>query len=472
MRKTKIICTLGPAVDSEEMLVKLIENGMDVARFNFSHGTHAEQEKRMNRLKKIRNEMDQPIAILLDTKGPEIRLKNFENGEVKIKAKQNFVLDSDKNTLGTEERVGISFGNLGTYLKTDDQILIDDGKIEMRVFSIDGDSIKCKVINGGVLKNHKSLNIPNVNIPMEYVSEVDQRDIIFGIKHEVDYIAASFVRSPKDVIEIRYLLRENGGEDIKVISKIENTQGVKNLDEIIRLSDGIMIARGDLGVEVPFKDVPALQKMIIEKCKNAGKLVITATQMLESMTFSPRPTRAEVSDIANAVYDGTTAIMLSGESASGKYPSEAVKTMSDIAEATEKSIDYTGHFRRNTKIVEKTIKDATCKVACEASEYVGAKAIVTVTRSGKTGYMLSGFRPDCTIIAAVVDPRGMRQLSLAWGVKSVVAVEQGTVDELFEYAKLEALSTGLVNVGDKVVIVTGSGTTKGNVSDTIRICEL
>lgn len=472
MRKTKIICTLGPAVDNEKMLKKLIENGMNVARFNFSHGTHEEQKIRMDRLKKIREEMNAPIAILLDTKGPEIRLKDFEEGEVRLKAKQIFTLDSDTETLGTIDRVGISYGNLGFYLKRDDQILIDDGKIELRVISIDGNSIKCSVINGGVIKNHKSLNVPCVSIPMDYISENDKKDILFGIEQGVDYIASSFTRNPKDVIEIKYFLKENGGDDIKLICKIENTQGVKNLEEIIRLSDGVMIARGDLGVEIPFKEVPALQKSIIEKSTSAGKIVVTATQMLESMTFSPRPTRAEVSDIANAVYDGTTAIMLSGESASGKYPAEAVKTMAEIAETTEKSIDFTGDFLKHSKKVEKTIKDSTCKVACEAAEYVGAKAIVTVTRSGKTGHILSGFRPSCLIIAAVVDPRGMRQLNLAWGVKAVEAVEQETVDALFEYAKLEAMSTGMVSVGDKIVIVTGSGTTKGNVSDTIRICEL
>lgn len=472
MRKTKIICTLGPAVDSDEMLKKLIENGMNIARFNFSHGTHAEQKERMDRLKRIREDMKVPVGILLDTKGPEIRLKNFAEGEIKVRSKQIFTLDSDKETPGNSERIGISFGNLGMYLKTDDQILIDDGKIELRVVKIEGDSIRCRVMNGGVLKNHKSLNIPNVSIPMDYISEVDKRDILFGIEQDVDYVAASFTRSPRDVIEMRYLLNQNGGENIKLICKIENTQGVKNLDEIIRLSDGIMIARGDLGVEVPFKEVPALQKMIIEKCIQAGKLVVTATQMLESMTLSPRPTRAEVSDIANAVYDGTTAIMLSGESASGKYPAEAVFTMAEIANATEKSIDYNKIHNKYSKIVEKTIKDATCKVACEAAEYLGASAIVTVTRSGKTGFMLSGFRPECPIIAAVVDPKGMRQLNLAWGVTSIEASEQETVDALYEYAKQEALSSGIVHNGDKIVIVTGSGTTKGNVSDTIRICEL
>lgn len=472
MGKTKIICTLGPAVDDEGILRRLIINGMDVARFNFSHGTHDEHKVRMDRLKRLRDEMGKPVAILLDTKGPEIRLKKFENGEVSLVEGQKFSLIGDSDLPGNENQVGITYFDLPRHLSKGDKILVDDGKVELEVCNILHGSIECVAKNSGVLKDKKSMNIPGVSIPMDYIREIDREDILFGISQNIDYVAASFVRTGRDVEDLRTLLDSNGGERIKIISKIENIQGLNNLDEIIRLSDGVMVARGDLGVEIPFRDVPALQKKIIRHCLRQGKIVVTATQMLESMTFSPRPTRAEVSDIANAVYDGTTSIMLSGESASGKYPAEAVRTMAEVAEATENSIDYGKDMKKNFRIMDQSIKETICKVACDAAEYVGAKAIVTVTRSGLTAFLISGFRPSCTVIAAVVDERGMRQLSLAWGVHPVKANEQETVDKLFEHAKEEALKTDHVEVGDTIVIVSGSGTTSGNVSDTIRICKL
>ena len=339
MRKTKIICTLGPAVDDEKKLAKMIQAGMDCARFNFSHGTHEEQKIRMDRLRKVSKELDIPVAILLDTKGPEIRLKDFEKGSVVLEKGQTFTLDTDSYTPGNKNRIGLSYDKLSQFVTVGADILIDDGKIALEVTAIEGDNVICKVINGGKISNRKSINLPNQNIPMPYISAIDKADILFGISQNVDFIAASFVRNGDDVKKLRKLLKDNGGEHIQIISKIENGQGVKNLEEIIELSDGIMVARGDLGVEISFEKIPAIQKQLIEACNAKGKIVITATQMLESMTQNPRPTRAEVSDVANAIYDGTTAIMLSGESAAGQYPVEAVKTMSKIAQTAEADID-------------------------------------------------------------------------------------------------------------------------------------
>ena len=318
MRKTKIICTLGPAVDSDERITQIINAGMDCARLNFSHGTHEEQEVRLNRVRRIAGELNRHIPILLDTKGPEIRLKDFENGSVVVEKGSLFTFDTDKETPGTKERIGLTYDKLAKNVEVGTKILVDDGKIELKVTAIKGSKVICKVITGGKLSNHKSINIPNVEIPMPYLNDVDKSDLLFGIEHNVEYIAASFVRCADDLKKLRKFLKDNGGQDIKVISKIENGQGINNFDEILELSDGIMVARGDMGVEINFEKIPAIQKMMIEKCNREGKIVVTATQMLESMTENPRPTRAEVSDVANAIYDGTTVIMLSGESAAGR----------------------------------------------------------------------------------------------------------------------------------------------------------
>lgn len=472
MRRTKIICTLGPAVDDDRMLREMMKRGMDCARLNFSHGTHEEQKVRIDRVKRIREEMGLPIPILLDTKGPEIRVASFAEGKVELKEGQTFTLDANREVQGNSSRVSLTYPNLARYIRKDDRILIDDGKIAMKVQEIAGSQIVCTVLNGGMISNHKSINIPGVDIPMPYLNDVDKSDIKFGIEQGVDFIAASFVRSVDDVRQLRHFLEDNDGEEIKIISKIENMQGVKHLDEIIDLSDGIMVARGDLGVEIPFKNLPAIQKDMIEKCYRAGKIVVTATQMLESMTKSPRPTRAEVSDVANAIYDGTSAIMLSGESAAGDYPREAVQTMAEIAEAAESSINYKTDFVINECNLEKNIRDTICKAACDAADYMDAKAIVTVTRTGQTAAFISDFRPNCPIIAETVNERGLRQLNLAWGVVPVKAKEQPSIDKLLEYAKQRAMDTCLVHRGDYIIIVTGSDVNKSNVSDTIRICML
>lgn len=472
MRKTKIICTLGPAVDSDEKIHQLMLNGMDCARLNFSHGTHEEQKMRMDRVKKVRKELSLPIPLMLDTKGPEIRVGDFENGFAILKEGQTFIFDCNLDMPGNETRVGITHGGLlASVIKQGTGILLDDGKISLCVTEVNKDKIICQVINQGRISNHKSINVPNLNVPMPYMSEQDKSDILFGIQQEVDYIAASFVRSADDVIELKKFLNENGGKGIKVISKIENKMGVDNIESIISESDGIMVARGDLGVEIPFKQIPALQKMMISKCIKSGKIVVTATQMLESMTESPRPTRAETSDVANAIYDGTTAIMLSGESAAGKYPIEAVKTMAEIAECTEESIGSNNMRKENCKLAQE-IADTVCSAACGAAEYMGAAAIIAVTRSGRTAEFVSDFRPGCPIIGVAVEERGMRQLNLRWGVKPVPMTEHDTLEKLFANAAICAKKTGLVKQGDQVVVVAGSRMEKDGGTDMIRVCEI
>lgn len=470
MRRTKIICTLGPAVDDEKMIRKLIANGMDCARFNFSHGNHEEQKERIDRVRKISAELGIPVALLLDTKGPEIRLKDFEHKFVTLKAGQTFILDTDQETPGNEQRIGLTYDKLAKNVSEGTKILIDDGKIALRVAEIKGSRVICTVINGGKVSNHKSINIPNVSIPMPYLSAVDKQDILFGIEQGMDFIAASFVRTAEDVKKLRKFLKDNGGQAIRIISKVENGEGVEHLDEIIEASDGIMVARGDLGVEIPFKKIPAIQKTIIERCNEADKLVVTATQMLESMTQNPRPTRAEVSDVANAIYDGTTAIMLSGESAAGAYPAEAVKTMAEIAKSTEESIDYSRHFVRDHRTLSRSVANAVCASAYSAAEYLDAEAIVVVTKSGRTARILSGFRPTCPIIAVTMEQTGLRQLKLAWGIRPVPAREMETPQALFDYALRKAKESGVVKKGDTLIVITASNIGEHTVNDIMRIC--
>ena len=472
MRRTKIICTLGPAVDDEKMIRKLIQNGMDCARFNFSHGTHKEQAERIARVRGVSTELGVPVALLLDTKGPEIRLGDFATGSVILKEGQNFILDTDKEAYGDATHIGITYDKLAKSVVQGTRILIDDGKIALKVSQIKGTKVVCSVINGGKVSNHKSINVPNVSIPMPYLSPVDKEDILFGIEQKFDYIAASFVRCADDVRRLRKFLRDNGGEGMRIISKIENGEGVRNLDEIIVESDGIMVARGDLGVEIAFKKIPALQKVMINKCNEAGKIVVTATQMLESMTQNPRPTRAEVSDVANAIYDGTTAIMVSGESAAGDYPTEAVKTMAEIAETTEESLDYSRYFVRDHMKMEHTVANAVCASAYSAASYLDAEAIVVVTKSGRTARMLSDFKPTAPIIAVTMEEEGARLLKLAWGVKPVAAERMDTPEALFDYALKKAKETGLVHKGSIVIVVTSSDIENNNINDVMRICKI
>lgn len=470
MRKTKIICTLGPAVDSDERITQIINAGMDCARLNFSHGTHEEQEVRLNRVRRIAGELNRHIPILLDTKGPEIRLKDFENGSVVVEKGSLFIFDTDKETPGTKERIGLTYDKLAKNVEVGTKILVDDGKIELKVTAIKGSKVICKVITGGKLSNHKSINIPNVEIPMPYLNDVDKSDFLFGIEHNVEYIAASFVRCADDLKKLRKFLKDNGGQDIKVISKIENGQGINNFDEILELSDGIMVARGDMGVEINFEKIPAIQKMMIEKCNREGKIVVTATQMLESMTENPRPTRAEVSDVANAIYDGTTVIMLSGESAAGRHPVEAVRTMANIAVNAENTINYYEKYVDSSADMEPNLKNAICASAYNAAKYLDAKAIVVLTRSGATANILSRFHPECPVIAATISERGRNQLNLVWGITPVAAENLDSADKFVQYAVSKAVESRLVKRGDNIVVILASDLESDD--DTMRICTI
>ena len=470
MRKTKIICTLGPACDDEEILKEMIKEGLDCARLNFSHGTHAEQKVRMERVKKVRKELGIPLPILLDTKGPEIRVKTFEEGKVALTKGQEFRFCANPDTVGDNTKVGLTYPDLTKYItKPGVKILADDGNITFEVKGFDGKDVITEVKNNGVLSNRKSINIPGVIIDMPYISAADRADIIFGIQECVDYIAASFVRRKEDVLEIRKLLKEyDTSGKIKIISKIENTEGIAKMDEIIDVSDGIMVARGDMGVEVEFKELPPIQKELIHKCYKKGKLVVTATQMLDSMQQNPRPTRAEVSDVANAIYDRTTAIMLSGESAAGKYPVESVKAMKEIADATERHIDFVKLFEDSNLNLGDDFLSAICNAAVLTAHQVDAQAIICVTNHGQTAFKLSAYRPYCPIISITVDEKACRQLNLAWNVFPIYAEKKETTDELFQYAIEKALESGVVKEGDKVVI-TGASAVGNAITDTIKI---
>ena len=451
MRKTKIICTIGPASESEEKLRELMLAGMNVARFNFSHGSHKEQLVKYNRVLKVRKELGLPVATLLDTKGPEIRLRDFEGGKVELVSGQQFVLTTEE-IMGTAERATISYKNLK---------------------EIRGEEIVCRVINGGFVSNHKGVNVPGAILSMPYISEVDLADIVFGVEHGFDFIAASFVRTKEDIQEVRKIVEDRGSK-IKIIAKIENMQGIQNLEEIINVADGIMVARGDMGVEIPLEEVPILQKKMIKMAVAQGKHVITATQMLESMIKNPRPTRAEATDIANAIYDGTTAIMLSGESAAGLYPVEAVKTMSRIAERAEQDIDYRGRMqkvkedRQETPDITTAISYATCSVASD----LNAAAIITVTMSGFTANMIARYKPGCQIIGCTLDEKVYRQLNLLWGVKPVMIQKERTTDALFEEAVFKAKQAGLVKTGDTVVITAGVPLGVVGKTDMIHVVEV
>ncbi|MCI8985144.1 MAG: pyruvate kinase [Lachnospiraceae bacterium] len=463
MRKTKIVCTLGPATDNEEVLRQMMLEGMNVARCNFSHATYDEHKKRMDMIKKLRKEVGQPVAILLDTKGPEVRVKNFKDGRVTLEEGQLFTLTADE-VEGTKDKVSVTYNRLYEDLEVGMRVLIDDGLIEMTVEQVDRTNIVCRVINGGVVSNHKGVNVPDVDLSMPYISDKDREDILFGISQDVDFIAASFVQKKEDILQLRRLLEKNGGSDIKIIAKIENAQGVTNIDDIIEVSDGIMVARGDMGVEIPYEEVPVIQKKIIKKVYRTGKQVITATQMLESMIKNPRPTRAETTDVANAVYDGTSAIMLSGETAAGAYPVEAVKTMVRIAERTEQDVDYRKRFYQSARETDTDITNAICHASCTTALDLNAKAIVTVTKSGTSARMLSKYRPESDIISCATTEKVCRQLSLTWGVTPIVIKEEKEVFHLFDKAIQAAVKMKLLGAGDLTVITSGvpigvSGTT-------------
>jgi len=455
MRKTKIICTLGPAVESEEVMRELALKGMDVARLNFSHGNHDYHLKLINTLKKVRKDINKPIALMLDTKGPEIRLGCFEHGKIELRTNDRFILTTEPCT-GNKERVSITYRELPKSVRKDDRILLDDGLIELKVLETDDCQIVCKVMNDGVVGDKKSVNVPGVRLNMPYLSEEDKRDILFAIEQDFDYIAASFVRRADDVNAIRTLLDEHGGNDIHIIAKIENGEGVENIDEILSVSDGVMVARGDMGVEIDFNELPRIQKMLIKKAMLYGKKSITATQMLDSMISKPRPTRAEISDVANAIYDGTSAIMLSGETSIGKFPIESVVTMARIAESTESAINYKKRFRQmqleeSTTNIPNAISHATCTTAHD----LNAAAIITITKTGSTARMISKYRPSCPIIGATPEDKVYRQLAMSWGVIPVLIEEKPNTDLLFEHAVEKAVETGLVKNGDLVVLTGG-----------------
>lgn len=469
MRKTKIICTIGPASESEEKLREIMLAGMNVARFNFSHGSHEEHKRKYDRIKKLRDELELPVAVMLDTKGPEIRLKDFENHKEELEAGQKFTLTT-KDVMGTKDMVSVTYKQLPNDVKSGNTILIDDGLIELKVDEVAGEDVVCTVVNGGPVSDKKGVNLPGAELTMPYLSEQDKSDIIFGCEQGFDFVAASFVRTRQDVLDIREILKEKNSQ-MKIIAKIESMQGIKNLKEILQEADGIMVARGDMGVEVPFEDVPVIQKEMIKLAESEGKYVITATQMLDSMIHHPRPTRAEVTDVANAIYDGTTAIMLSGETASGDYPVEAVKTMARIAERTEADIDYVGRLhKRDYAPIDATtaISHATCNIAAE----LNADAILTVTMSGFTASMVSKYKPNCQIIACTINPTVCRQANLMWGVTPLHIRQEDTADELFREAINSAKNAGYLKAGDKVVLTAGVPLGIPGRTNMIRVEEL
>ena len=454
VRKTKIICTLGPSTEKEGVLEQLMLAGMNVARFNFSHGDHEEQLGRLTQLRAAREKLGLPVAALMDTKGPGIRLREFAEGKVMLEAGQTFTLTT-RTVVGDEHQVSISYKNLPQDVEVGTHILIDDGLIEMTVTNVNDTDIECRVINGGKVSNKKGVNVPNVELSMDYISPKDYKDIVFAVKEDFDFIAASFVRTADDVREVRNILHEHGGDAIKIIAKIENHQGIQNIDEILEEADGIMVARGDMGVEIPMEEVPVIQKMIIKKAYNAGKVVVTATQMLDSMMSHPRPTRAEATDVANAIYDGTSAIMLSGETAAGDYPVEAVETMSRIALRAEDDINYLSRLKSREPNIKPNITDAISHSACLMAGDLNATSIVTVTKSGRTARMISKYRPQSPIVGGSLSEKVCRQLSLSWGVIPLLIEEKQDADELFDHALERAKEEGLVEEGDTVVLTAG-----------------
>lgn len=456
MRRTKIVCTLGPACNNEQTIAQMLKNGMNVARLNFSHGTHEYHKANIEMFRKVRDELKVPAAIMLDTKGPEIRVGSFKNGPVQLKDGARFVFTT-REIEGTEKEVSISYKELPPQLAPGNQILVDDGKVLLRVAEVTETDIICDVINGGIISDRKGVNVPNVHLDFPHLSEQDEADLRFGVEQNVDFVAASFVRSKEDVIGIRNCLDYYGGYDVKIISKIENIEGVEHFDEILEHSDGIMVARGDMGVEIEYEKLPGLQKKFIKKCYQAGKMVITATQMLESMIHNNTPTRAEITDVANAVFDGTSAIMLSGETAAGDHPALVVEVMAKIAEQAEQDA-FEMDVYRGVQYENDTndTTNAICDAACTTAKDVGATAVIAVTMSGYTARRMSKFRPRQAIIAATPNEKTFHQLSLSWGVYPVVALYQPDANVLFDHAVACAKRYGLIAENDRVVIAAGA----------------
>lgn len=463
MKKTKIVATIGPASESKEVLRELFKNGVNVCRLNFSHGNHEEHKMRIDIIKKLREELGLPIGIMLDTKGPEIRLGNFSEGEIELNQGDPFILTT-RDILGDQTMVNVTYEGLPKDIKVGNMILIDDGLVELEVLAIKDTEIECVALNNGKLSNHKGVNIPHVEINLPALTDKDRGDIIFGIANDIDFVAASFIRRAEDVTNIRKVLEENNGENIDIISKIENQQGVDNIEEILLASDGIMVARGDLGVEIETEIMPLVQKDLIKRANNAGKPVITATQMLDSMIRNPRPTRAEVTDVANAIFDGTSAIMLSGETAAGKYPIDSLKIMHNIAVKTEEALDYEKLIKIRVGETELTTTNSISRATCYTAKDLRATAIVTATSSGHTSKAIAKFKPKTPIIAATTTEKVMRKLSLVWGVYPVLAPQSYSTDEVVQNSVEVAIKSGYVNEGDLIVITAGvpvgiSGTT-------------
>lgn len=468
MRKTKIVCTIGPSSESLENTKKLIQAGMNVARLNFSHGDFEEHGNRIKNIGLANKELGTSVAILLDTKGPEIRLGKLKEEPIELVQGDAITLTTE-DILGDRSRIPVTYDNLPNDLSIGSTVLIDDGLIGLKVEAIEGTEIHCRIVNSGPIKSKKGVNVPGVKISLPGITEKDANDIIFGIEQGIDFIAASFVRKASDVLEIRELLEKHNASHIQIISKIENQEGVDNLDEILEVSDGLMVARGDLGVEIPAEEVPLVQKMMIKKCNLAGKPVITATQMLDSMQRNPRPTRAEASDVANAIFDGTDAIMLSGETAAGKYPVESVQTMSRIAERAEEALEYREIFTKQANAQQNSVTEAISQAVANSALELNAKAIVTSTQSGFTARMVSKYRPKSPIIAVTTDEKVMRRLALGWGVLPVKGDNADTTDEMFENAVKGAMNTGLLSLGDTVVITAGVPVGRAGTTNLIKI---
>lgn len=471
MRKTKIVCTIGPASQDEEILREIIRAGMNVARFNFSHGDHEEHGRKLERVRRISRELNLPVAVLLDTRGPEIRLCDFEGGKAELTEGQKFTLTTE-DIMGTAEKASITYKNLVNDVKPGNSILIDDGLIGMKVEEVTGNEIICTVLNGGPVSNHKGINVPGAKLSMPFIDRKDRNDIIYACEMGFDFIAASFVRGREDILEIREILNQYNSK-IQIIAKIESMQGIENLTEIIEVSDGIMVARGDMGVEIPLEEVPIIQKKIIKMAVHAGKHVITATQMLDSMMKHPRPTRAETTDVANAIYDGTTAIMLSGETANGDYPLESLQTMARIAERTEQDIDYTARMRKaDATLFQQDITSSICHATCSIAAELNAAAIISVTMSGFTSSMVARFKPNCPIIGCTTSRLVWRQMNLQWGVKPLLIAEENTSEDLFREAVDAALEAGYVKKGDRVVLTAGMPLGVSGRTNMLRVVEI
>lgn len=453
MRKTKIICTIGPASANEETLTKMCKAGMNVARLNFSHGSHADHSEKIELIRKVREKLNMPIAIMLDTKGPEYRIGTFKEGKVEVREGDTFTFKAEQ-VEGDSAFVSVNYENLASDLNVGDNILVNNGLVRFEVTEISGKDVICKVIAGGILSNKKSMNFPNKVLKGDFLSEQDKQDILFGIENDVDFVAASFVSNKADIKEMRDFLNANGGERIELLAKIENRAGVENVDEICEIADGIMVARGDLGVEIPFIEVPAVQKFLIARCQLLGKRVITATEMLESMIYNPRPTRAEISDVANAVYDGSSCVMLSGETAAGKYPVEAVRNMSEIAEYTESHIDYTKWFREKEYKIKNDL-DAICHSAVAMAIDVSAKGLVVNSMSGRTTRKVSRFRGPVSIVGTTTDKKVWRQLNMSWGVTPALTEKYNSLDIVFYQGVITAKELLGLNSGDNVVLTGG-----------------